>query len=184
MNTGLISVRYATALMDFAKKTKSVEKVYGEAKLLTFIFLKMGELRLVLENPVIDKAEKRKLILNSAGAKPSKTFEKFTDLLLKNQREAQVRNIMLKFIELYRKEQNIRHGKLTTAIKVNEATEKRLIKLITDSVGGTLELEKEVDPEILGGFKLEVEGVRWDASISTQLKQIRNEFIERNSKML
>ncbi len=184
MNTGLISVRYATALMEFAKDTNSVEKVYGEAKLLTLMFSKMSELRLVLENPVMTETEKRKLILNAAGGKPGKTFEEFTDLLLKNKREAQVQNIMLKFIDLYREQKNIRYGKLITAFKVNEETEKRLIKLITDSVGGTLELEKEVDSEILGGFKLEVEGVRWDASISGQLKQIKNEFIERNRRIV
>ena len=53
MNTGLVSARYATALYDFAVETKSVEKVYGEAKMLTLMFMKMGELRLVLDNPVL-----------------------------------------------------------------------------------------------------------------------------------
>lgn len=184
MNTGLISVRYATALLEFAKEAKSVEAVYGEAKLLTLMFSKMGELRLVLENPVMPVAEKRKLILNAAGGKTSRTFQEFTDLLLKNKREIQVQNIMLKFIDLYRAQKNIRSGILTTALEVDAATEKRLIKLVTDQVGGTLELEKIVDPEILGGFKLEVDNVRWDASISGQLNRIKNEYIERNRRIV
>lgn len=184
MNTGLISVRYATALLEFAKETNSVEAVYGEVKLLTLMFSKMGELRLVLENPVMPVAEKRKLILNAAGGKTSKTFEEFTELLLNNKREVQVQNIMLKFIDLYRAQKNIRYGKLTTALDVDAATEKRLISLVTDQVGGTLELEKVVDPEILGGFKLEVDNVRWDASISSQLKRIKNEYIERNRRIV
>ena len=184
MNTGLISVRYATALLDLAHETKSVEKVYGEAKLITLMFMKMGELRLVLENPVLQTSEKRQLILNAAGGKTSKAFEKFTDLLLKNNREAQIQNIMLKFIDLYRKQKNIRYGKLTTAFAVDEATEERLIALVTDKVGGTLELEKVVDPNILGGFMLEVDDVRWDASIAGQLTRIKNEYIERNRRIV
>ncbi len=184
MNTGLISVRYATALLDFAKETNAVEKVYGEAKLLTLMFSKMGELRLVLENPVIPMAEKRQLILNAAGGEPSKVFRDFTELLLQNKRENQVQNIMLKFIDLYREQKNIRHGKLTTAIAVDEVTEKKLIQLVTNEVGGTLELEKVVEPDILGGFVLEVDDVRWDASLSGQLRQIKNEYIERNRRIV
>lgn len=184
MNTGLISVRYAKALLEFAKETNSVEEVYGEAKLLTLMFSKMGELRLVLENPVMPVSEKRKLILNAAGGETSKVFCEFSELLLENKRENQVQNIMLKFIYLYRAEKNIRHGVLTTAFEVDKATEERLIKLVTDQVGGTLELEKIVDPGILGGFKLEVENERWDASILSQLKRIRNEYIERNRRIV
>ena len=184
MNTGLIPVRYAKALLDFAHETKSVDKVYGEAKLITLMFMKMGELRLVLENPVIDQAEKRQLILNAAGGKTSKTFENFTDLLLKNNREAHIQNIMLKYVDLYRVQRNIRYGKLTTATAVDESTEERLMALITDKVGGTLELEKVIEPAILGGFILEVDDVRWDASISGQLTRIKNEFIERNRRIV
>jgi len=170
--------------MDFAYETESVEKVYGEAKLVTLMFQKMGELRLVLENPVLALSEKRKVILNAAGGKTSKTFEKFADLILKNNREAQIQNIMLRFIDLYRAQKNIRYGKLTTAFAVDEATEERLTALVTDKVGGTLELEKIVDPYILGGFMLEVEDVRWDASISGQLNRIKNEYIDRNRRIV
>ena len=184
MNTGLIPVRYAKALLDFAHETKSVDKVYGEAKLLTLMFMKMGELRLVLENPVLQTSEKRQLILNAAGGKTSKAFEKFTDLLLKNNREGQIQNIMLKFIDLYRIQKNIRYGKLTTASAVDKSTEERLMALVTDKVGGTLELEKVIDPAILGGFMLEVDDVRWDASIFGQLTRIKNEFIEKNRRIV
>jgi len=184
MNTGLISLRYATALLDFARETNSMEKVYGEAKLLTLMFMKMSELAIVLDNPVLPTAEKRQLMLNAAGGKTSKTFEKFTDLLLRNNRESQIRNIMLSFIDLYRKQKNIRYGKLTTASAVDEVTGERLMALVTDNVGGTLELEKVIDPAIMGGFILEVEDVRWDASISGQLTRIKNEFIERNRRIV
>ncbi|MFV0392152.1 MAG: F0F1 ATP synthase subunit delta [Paludibacteraceae bacterium] len=184
MNTGLISVRYATALFEFSKETNSLEKIYGEAKMLTLLFSKMSELRLVLENPVISVSEKRLLIRNAAGGNPSKIFTEFIDLLLQNRRENQVQSIMLKFMDLYRIHKNIRYGKLTTAIAVDDATEARLIQLITDQVGGTLELEKVVEPSILGGFKLEVDDVRWDASISGQLQNVKKEYIERNRRIV
>ena len=184
MNTGIISVRYATALLDFAKEKNSVAKVYSDAKMLTLMFSKMSELRLVLENPVIPVDEKKQLIFNTAGGAPSDIFKNFIALLLQNKRENQVQEIMLKFIDLYREQKNIRYGKLTTAFAVDEATENKLLRLVTNKVGGTLELEKAVDPDILGGFVLVVDDVRWDASLSGQLRQIKNEYIERNRRIV
>jgi len=184
MNAGLISVRYATALFEFAEDKNVLGQVYGEAKMLTLMFSQMGELRLVLENPVLAFDEKRQLILNAAGGTTSSVFSEFTELLLKNKRESQVQNIMLKFIDLYRSKKGIHYGKLTTAYEVGKTTEKKLIKLVTDHIGGTLELEKNVEPKILAGFKLEIDDVRWDASISGQLSRIKNEFIDRNRRIV
>lgn len=184
MNTGLIPVRYATALLDFAKQAGTSDDVYNEAKTLTHLFAGMTEIRRALENPVVPLAEKRQLILNAAGGNPSETFRKFTELLLHNKRETAVQSIMLKFIELYRKEKNIRYGKLTTAQPVDESTEQRLMHLITANTGGTVELEKEISPHILGGFILQVDDARWDASIAGQLKAIKKEYIERNKRIV
>ena len=182
MNTGLIPVRYATALLDFANVRKEQDRVYTEAKSVINSYFQFAELRTVLDNPVLANVEKRKIILLAAGGKVSNSFERFLDLILENNREKHLHEIILKFTDLYRKQQNIHYGKLTTASAVNAITEKRLIALIENKTGGTLEIEKVVDPEILGGFLFEVDFVRWDASISGQLRRIRKEYIEKNKK--
>jgi F-type H+-transporting ATPase subunit delta len=182
MNTGLIPVRYATALLDFANVSKEQDRVYTEAKSITKSYFQFSELRTVLDNPVLAVAEKRKIILLAAGGKTSKSFERFLDLILTNNREKFLHEIALKFIDLYRKQQNIHYGKLTTATVVNAATEKKLMAMVENTTGGTIEMEKVIDPEILGGFLFEVDFVRWDASVSGQLRRIRQEYIEKNKK--
>jgi F-type H+-transporting ATPase subunit delta len=182
MNTGLIPVRYATALLDFANVNNEQNLVYGEAKTIIQSFFQFSELRTVLDNPVLANAEKRKIIILAAGGKVSKSFERFLDLVLENGREKFLLEIALKLIDLYRKQMNIHYGKLTTALQVNAATEKRLIALVENTTGGTIEMEKVIDPEILGGFLFEVDFVRWDASVSGQLRRIKKEYIERNNK--
>ncbi|MFT3752752.1 MAG: F0F1 ATP synthase subunit delta [Paludibacter sp.] len=182
MNTGLIPVRYATALLDFASSQNEHDRVYAEAKLTALNFVQFGGLRTVLDNPVLAKAEKRKIIINAAGGKLSQSFEKFLDLLLDNNREAFLQSIALKYIDLYRQQKNIHYGKLTTATTVDPVTEQKLMKLVESQIGGTIEMEKIIDPEILGGFMFEVDFVRWDASLSGQLRRIKKEYIERNRK--
>ena len=182
MNTGLIPVRYATALLDFAGVGNQQENVYQEAKLLAKHFSQFGQLRAAMDNPVLTLTDKRKLIVTAAGAKVSSSFDRFLDLVLQNNRENHLQEIALKYIDLYRRKNNIYYGKLTTATVVNAATEAKLMKMIESTTGGTIEMETVIDPEIIGGFQFEVDFVRWDASVSGQLRKIRNEYIEKNKK--
>ena len=182
MNTGLIPVRYATALLDFANLSDMQDRVYTEAKSVTQSYFKFSELRTVLDNPVLAKAEKRKIIIMAAGGDVSKPFDKFLDLLLDNNRENHLLSIALKYIDIFRKQKNIHYGKLTTASTIDLATEKRLIAMVENTTGGTIEMEKVIDSEILGGFMFEVDFVRWDASISGQLRRIKKEYSEKNNK--
>jgi F-type H+-transporting ATPase subunit delta len=182
MNTGLIPVRYATALLDFATVSNEQDRVYTEAKAITKSYFQFSELRTVLDNPVLPNAEKQKIILLAAGGKVSKPFERFLDLILENNREKFLQEIVLKFIDIYRKQKNIHYGKLTTAAEVDNATEKRLMEMVENTTGGTIEMEKVIDPQVLGGFIFEVDFVRWDASVSGQLRRIRQNYIEKNKK--
>ena len=183
MNTGLIPARYATALIDFAIQSNAVEQVYAEAKAVGQSFFQFNKLKKALENPVLAKAEKKKIIVLAAGGKVSQPFNKFIDLLIVNEREEFLQSIMLKYIDLYRKKNNIHFGKLTTASKVDAATEKRLIALVESKTGGTIEMEKIINPAIVGGFTFEVDFIRWDASIARQLQMIKNEYIEVNKSI-
>ena len=184
MNTGLIATRYATALLDYANNSNSQDKIYNEAKSLIQNFLNFNALRTILDNPVLAHSEKRKVILLAAGGKTSKSIERFVDMLLENNRIIYLQSIMIKYVELYRKQYNIHSGTLTTATKVETSIEKRLVSLIETQTGGTVEIEKLVDPSIIGGFMFEVDFIRWDASISSQLQRIKHDYIEKNKRML
>jgi len=184
MNTGLIADRYATALLEFANSSDNQDRVYQEAKVVAQSFSTFNELKKLFDNPMLAKAEKRKFIGLSAGGNVSQPFDRFTDLILENKREEYLLSIMLKYVDLYRKQKNIHVGKLITAAPLEPTTEKRLITLMENETGGTVEIEKIVDPALLGGFLFEVGFVRWDASISGQLQHIKNEYISKNKKIL
>ncbi|MDP4239673.1 MAG: F0F1 ATP synthase subunit delta [Bacteroidota bacterium] len=184
MNTGLIPVRYATALLDFANLSNQQDRVYTETKAVVGNYFQFSELKTVLDNPVLAKTEKRKVIILAAGGNVSKPFEKFVDLLMENNRESHLLSIALKYIDLFRKQKNIHYGKLTTASTINATIERRLMDMVENTTGGTIEMEKIIDPEIIGGFMFEVDFVRWDASISGQLRRIKKDYIEKNNKIV
>lgn len=184
MNSGLISYRYASALLQFAEKEGTLDEVYATAKIFSKTFAGLQKLRAVLSNPFISKKEKRQLILLASGKKPSKAFERFIDLILSNERENNIQWILLKFIDLYREKKDIHFAKLTTAFELDKKTEKRIMEMVQETVRGTIEIENHIDKNILGGYIFDIDFYRWDASLSHQLAGIRKEYIDKNSKIV
>ena len=184
MNQGLISMRYTRALYDFAKQEQAEETVYRLSKDLIRMFSESDKLKSLLAHPLMAKSEKKTLLLNILNNYDCPVFVKFIDLVLNNNRENQLQLFLLKFIDYYRELKHIYAGKLITSTELSEDVEKRLFKVFDLQDHITLEIEKIVDPEILGGFLLEVHQLRWDATVISQLKKIKSEFKEHNSKSL
>jgi len=178
MNTGLISSRYANALYDYALQKNAEDKVYVQAKMLAKGFSDYVKLKSLLNNPVQGNLQKKKIILLVINNEIDPVFDKFIDLVLENNRVDLLHFIALKYVDVYRKNKNIFAAKLTTAIKIDLETEKSLIKVIENYTNGTLELDKTLNPDILGGFALEVDNTRWDATIAGQLSKIKKGLLE------
>jgi len=95
---------------------------------------------------------------------------------LSKNRESYYQGIMLKFIDLYREKNNIYLGSLITASNIDALTEKKLTAVIESRRNGKLEIKKSIQSDLIGGFILEVDNTRWDASIKRQLQTIKNEL--------
>jgi len=87
-----------------------------------------------------------------------------------------IRYIALRFIELYRERYQIQSGKLVTAVPIDPEKEEQFISRIQEIVGGKLEIDPVVDPDIIGGFVLTLGDNRWDASILGELTHIRSKL--------
>ena len=85
---------------------------------------------------------------------------------------------MLSYIQIYRKSQKMVSGRLIVPTAIDDNIAKRLRELIEQKVGGPIQFEFEVEenPEILGGFILEYDTYRLDASLRTQFNQLRREL--------
>ncbi len=67
MYIGVISMRYAKALLAYADEKGTEDTVYEEAGILADSFSRIPELRQALDNPVLPAETKLKLICEAAG---------------------------------------------------------------------------------------------------------------------
>lgn len=186
MNTGAISARYAKALFDVAKKHGTEDKVYEEMETIANSFWAVPELKKAMLNPLVKNEERKKLLLSAAGndkTPVSDELSKFIDLVIEHKREAHFQTISLVYQDVYRKHKNIVIGKLTTAIEPESSLVEKMKQLVFQiaklPADGKVEFETVVDPKIIGGFQLQVGSDLLDASVSSQLQEIRKTLLEK-----
>lgn len=172
MDLGVISVRYARALLKAAADVKLEDKVYAEMQTLAESYIQVPELRFTIASPMLPKAKKQTLLATACGRDLSDVTGKFIRLVLKEGRENALQFMASSYITLYRKQKNIISGSLTTAVPVSEQMEHKMKAMVEDKTQGTVEFKVEVDPNIIGGFILEYDTYRMDASVKTKLNSI------------
>ena len=158
MNTGIISSRYATALLRYTQETGGGERV-------------CAQVRRLLEHP-----EER-----PAALEPE--LERFVRLLVKNDRLDDVRFIFRSFLTMYYRSLGILVAHLTTAVPAQEL-EQKLRAMLERQLGCEVLLESDVDPDLLGGFTLEVGDYLLDASVRRQIETIRRQFVIQNNRIV
>ena len=174
MDIGVISVRYARALLKSATDAGLADQVYQEMMTLAKSYVEVPVLRQTIDNPMLSKDKKAMLLTTAAGEKPSQLTRTFIGLVLKEDRENVMQFMANSYVTLYRKQKNVIRGKLTTAARVSAATEQKMRQMVESQTQGTVEFETEVNPDIIGGFILEYDTYRMDASVRSKLNSILN----------
>ena len=172
MDIGVISVRYARALLKSATEAKIEDAVYTEMQQLAKSYVEVPQLRFTIDNPMLSKDKKEALLLTAVAEKPSDLTKTFIKLVLKEDRERVMQFIANSYVTLYRQQKNVIRGRLITAAVVSPATEQKMRQMVEGKTNGTVEFESEVDPDIIGGFILEYDTYRMDASVKTKLNSI------------
>ena len=172
MDIGVISVRYARALLKSATDAKIEDAVYTEMQTLAKSYVEVPQLRFTIDNPMLSKEKKEVLLLTAIGKKPSDLTKAFVQLVLREDRESVMQFIANSYVTLYRQQKNIIRGRLITAAQVSPATEQKMRQMVESKTNGTVEFETEVNPDIIGGFILEYDTYRLDASVKSKLKSI------------
>lgn len=172
MDIGVISVRYARALLKAGTEAKVEDKVYEEMQSIAQSYISVPELRFTIDNPMLSDDKKEKLLTTAAGKKVSKVTKSFISIVLNEDRESMIQFMANSYITLYRKQKNIIRGKLTTAATVSSSIEKKMRKMVEAKANGNVEFETEVDPDIIGGFILEYDTYRMDASVKASLQRV------------
>ena len=183
MNIGVVSKRYAKALLDFAMARGNEEKIYKEVETLAGHFANVPDLKRTIENPVLTRKAKLDLLVEASGGNVSEEMKRFLKLVIDGKREKFLHFMTWSFIDQYRERKHILMGKLTTAVEAPELV-KHLEKLGSLKTDSNVVIKSNIDPSIIGGYIMEIDGYRLDASVANQLRNVRRQFIDKNRRIV
>lgn len=154
MNTGVISSRYAQALLLLTRESGRGEQVFEQARAL-------------LKEP-------------SRVPEPLESdLARLVILLRRNGRGEFLRYVLTDYIRLWCKDSGAHLVHLTLA-----APDPDLPPRIAALIGGKVYIDTEIDPSIEGGFTVILDDMMLDASVRGQIEKIKRQFIERNSRIV
>jgi F-type H+-transporting ATPase subunit delta len=176
MNDSKISVRYCRAIFQSALEKKILDKVNQDMIFISEI-CKMPEMKEFLQSPIIVPSKKEAIFHNILGDNVEHITLSMIDLIVQNGRETFIPAIVRNFIYETKKYKGITESVLTTAVRVDDKVKKQITDLISEVFKTKVELKENIDPEIVGGFILQVDDNYIDASIKNKLRKIRKELI-------
>lgn len=178
MNDSKISVRYSRALFQSALEKKVLDKVKDDMILLSEI-CKTAEAKEFLKSPIIRPSKKEDIFHKMLEGNVEKITLSLIDLTVKNGRESFIPSIARNFLHETKKFYGITDSVLTTAVKVDDKLKNKISDLISEVFNTKADLKEIIDPEIIGGFILQVDDNLIDASIKNKLRKIGRELKER-----
>lgn len=172
-----LAARYAKSLFELALERGELETVYEDMKLIYEVCKVSRDLVLVLGSPIMPPDKKEKIIQSVFKGRVSQITGQFTRLLVRKGRESNFLEIASAFIDMYKDHKGIQTLKLTTATPVSEETKQEIVNKVQGRIKAKeVELIEKINPDVIGGYRLELRDYLVDATISHILDKAKAEL--------
>ena len=172
-----VATRYAKSLLGLVAEKGNLEEAFKDMTLIQKTCSENRDLVVLLKSPVVNTEKKTSILTAIFEKNVSEVTMLFINLITKNRRESALPEIADAFIAQYKAMKGITTALVTSATVLADDAKKKIADLVQKEVGGTVQLEMEVNPDLIGGFVLRIGDKQLDTSILNKIGDIRQEFI-------
>lgn len=174
-----VAGRYVKSLLGLAVEQGVVEEVHTDMLLFSRVCKENRQFLALLRNPIVRHEKKRAVLKKIFTAKVHKLTMAILDLVTAKNREPILPEIASEFHNAYNAYKGIGKAYLATTV----APDKELMKALealskTLANKKTVEMQTSVNPDLIGGFVLNVGDRQIDASIRSKLRTLKLKFEE------
>jgi len=162
---------YAEALFKAALEQGALGAV-AEGLALVAAAERDPQMRSALSNPKVSAQQKKDLFAAVAGEGMNATLKNFVSLLVDNHREVLIGSIDEQFESLKREHEKVLHARITSAQPLTDAQRADIVAALEKRYGKKIEAELDVDPQLLGGARVQVGDQVINASVRDALGQM------------
>lgn len=165
---------YGGALYDLAKDENLTEQIGPQLAVLNQAITEEPAFLQLLSSPSLSKAERCQVLEDSFRNQIHPYVMNFMKILTE---KGYIRHFS-GCCKVFRQRYNIDNGILpvtaVTAIPLSDALRKKLTDKLTAITGKSIELTCKVDPNCLGGVRLDYDGKRLDDTVTHRLDAVRS----------
>jgi len=173
MIEGSLARRYTKALFQLARETGQEEAI-GRQVNDFFAAYNGSDLHTVLTNPAFDVPTRKRILIQVGNTQQLSVLTiHFLSLLLERDRLRNLPGIVSCYGRLLNEAKGRVEAKLVSATALDAAFTERVRERLRGLSGKDVVLKQEVDPSLLGGITVELEGTVYDGSIRTQLEKMK-----------
>ncbi len=171
----ILAKRYAKAIFSLGKEKGKVDTYAETLVAIAGLFEDPAlEVADALTNPLYPLDARQNVMAAIAKSTGSdKIMTSFLNLLIEKKRVDALPEIAAQVQVMVDREENISHGSVTSAIKLDKALLAKVQATLENITGNKVILETQVDPLIIGGIVAKVGDLVLDGSIRTQLDGLK-----------
>ncbi|MCX6258325.1 MAG: ATP synthase F1 subunit delta [Bacteroidia bacterium] len=177
MNQSKIAVRYAKALFLLAKEKNLLEPVRNDINLIYRVIKESEEIHAYFSNPVVKPLAKKQVLHRLFDGRINEMSLNFLSLVTTNKREQHLSDICRNFNDIYRADKGIKTVVFSTAVPMPEAIYLGITDITSGLFKSQVELTRNTDVSLIGGFILQVEDLLYNSSVRAKLDHIRKEIV-------
>ncbi|MFK7877696.1 MAG: F0F1 ATP synthase subunit delta [Paracoccaceae bacterium] len=178
ISTG-IAARYATAVFELAKESKSVKGLEGDLDALSGALASSGDFTALITSPIYTRAQQGDAIAALASKMNLSSIMANTLSLMASKRRLFVLPQLIKELRAAISEDK---GEMTadvvSATALSKAQTDKLAASLKASMGKTITINATVDESLIGGLVVKVGSKMIDTSIRSKLESLQNTMKE------
>ena len=165
---------YSRSLFEVASEKGDLDRVHSELGEFADALAGDKDMQVFFFSPYFSSQEKKEGIGRMIDD-ADENFVRFLELLAERHRMPAVFRIRREFDDLWRKQNKLLPVTVTSAVELDPELVEGIGKRIEEQTGQSVELSSKVDPDVLGGLKLQVGNMVLDASVRNRLEKLRKQ---------
>jgi len=171
-----VDLTYGTALMEAAQDVGKQQEILEEGQQIVEILRNEPDLKAFIDYPAISADEKKKALQEIFEGRICQELMNFLFVLIDKRRAGRFERIIKVYRDLLEKEEGVSYGVVYSVEKLSEERIAQLEEQTSRLLKINVKLENEIDPKLIAGVKIMVEGKLIDASYRKKFEEMASQL--------
>lgn len=175
--------RYAEAIFGIGQSTGKLAEFQCNAEDFLGLLEKSKDLSTALSHPNIERRSRRKIVdAVLEKCHYDRVFANFIRLVVERGRASHFANIVSSMVSLRDTAEGRLRGYVYSAQALTPDQKSRLTAKVCQVMGCEVLLSERVDPSLLGGIRVEVDGRVYDSTVRRELEKMREAILSTSAR--